>query len=142
MDVIYDPCGLVVVVEGASDAERASVELALSLWNDVGAFGLTNGSVDDTHFLSVHFQKAAGPFYGLYDDERGVAYVNKTLVDSRARAVVVAHELGHAFGLWHVAASERLSVMNPGNTMVEPTPADAADVVAIWGSCDERITTP
>ena len=49
---------------------------------------------------------------------------------------VIAHELGHAFGLFHVPASERISLMNPGNLTTPPTTADQAALAALWGSCD------
>ena len=47
--------------------------------------------------------------------------------------MTIAHEIGHAFGLWHVKPSVRRSVMNPGNTTVTPTERDVDSVRALWG---------
>jgi hypothetical protein len=49
-------------------------------------------------------------------------------------ADVIAHEIGHAFGLVHVTG--RASVMNAGNIDVAPNAGDAADLSALWGACD------
>ena len=80
---------------------------------------------------------AAEFFHGLYDDEHGVVYINRALSDDHQRTVTVAHELGHAFGLLHIDRDARVSVMNPNNLSVEPNDGDAAELVALWGSCAE-----
>jgi hypothetical protein len=51
--------------------------------------------------------------------------------------ITVAHELGHAFGLWHVEHEVRTSVMNPGNLTVAPNAGDASDVAVLWGRCPD-----
>ena len=48
--------------------------------------------------------------------------------------VTIAHEIGHAFGLVHV--SDRPSVMNVGNLVVEPNTGDVTALVALWSTCD------
>ena len=68
----------------------------------------------------------------------GVVYINEAIEDDRARAVTVAHEMGHAFGLFHVAAEERASLMNPGNLSVGLTPADVETLIGLWGSCTQE----
>jgi predicted Zn-dependent protease len=61
--------------------------------------------------------------------------INRDLVDRTALAIVIAHELGHVFGLVHVAATTRLSLMNPGNVVTPPTDADQRALEAMWGAC-------
>jgi len=75
---------------------------------------------------------------GVYDDERGVVFINRKITEGHGRAVTVAHELGHAFGLPHVVESERASLMNPANTSIEPTGDDVAALRALWGNCADR----
>jgi hypothetical protein len=64
-----------------------------------------------------------------------VVYVNLALTDRHERAVTIAHEVGHAFGLIHVDRAVRSSVMNQGNLEVEPSPADHHELTALWGDC-------
>jgi hypothetical protein len=86
--------------------------------------------------LVVHFRRSLGPFHGFYDDEAGEISIHRGM-HGRAEVVTIAHELGHAFGLWHVKRSVRRSVMNTGNTSVEPTERDVESVRALWGNCDQ-----
>jgi predicted Zn-dependent protease len=69
----------------------------------------------------------------VYDDETGIIYVNDGLTDPDQLAIVIAHELGHAFGLPHVPGHD--SVMIKGNLTLVPTAADAASLAARWGAC-------
>jgi hypothetical protein len=137
MRTTFDPCEALAVGldAGVSPAARADVEAAIALWNRVAFMRLTT---DDplAPVVPLHFQEAAFAFHGLYDDARGVVYVNVALVqDAHACMVTVAHELGHSFGLLHIPASERSSLMNPNNLTVEPTAADVQAVAALWGAC-------
>ena len=50
-------------------------------------------------------------------------------------AITIAHEIGHAFGLVHVPADQRTSVMNPNNLVVEPTAEDVDTLATRWGVC-------
>jgi hypothetical protein len=132
----FDPCGARVAVEGeASPAQLASLDAALDLWNEAAHLDLRRADGDDPAAIPLRFADAAPLFRGLYDDEQGIIYINVSLTDPRERTITIAHELGHAFGLPHVAEDERASVMNLGNVTVEPTPEDVAEVDEIWGGC-------
>ena len=71
-----------------------------------------------------------------YDDEGAVVYINHDL-DGRETAITVAHELGHAFGLYHVRKEERTSVMNHGNLVHEPNDSDVDALEDVWGACSD-----
>lgn len=142
MDVTYDPCIAQVVAEGSSsDDEIAGLDAALALWNERGGFRLSRAASasatasDEPSSLIVRFEDEFGAFRGYYHDEIGEIIVNRRL-SGHARTVTIAHEIGHAFGLWHLESSVRRSVMNPGNTTIEPLPHDVEDVRALWGRCD------
>jgi len=128
----YDPCAPVTLAIGAeaNAGEATGVDSAVALWRGMGVTGFetTGGET-----IAIQFQTAAPAFHGFYDPAAGVVYINQDLVDPREIAIVVAHELGHAFGLVHV--SDRVSLMNPGNLTVPPTDGDAAALSALWGAC-------
>jgi hypothetical protein len=106
------------------------------MWRDHGAPGLVDGAGPAaTSQIGLRWQRAAPFFRGFYDDGAGVIYINTMLADPQTIGVVIAHELGHAFGLQHVAPEVRASVMNPGNTTVPPNDGDRATLEAMWGSC-------
>jgi hypothetical protein len=129
LDRTFDPCEPIALAVGpATPAQRASLDQAIALW------GARTG--DGGAPLEVRFDDAPAASHGYYDDEAGIVYVN-TALDDPARQVVIAHELGHAFGLWHVEPEVRTSVMNPGNLSVTPTAADRGEVAALWGGCDD-----
>ncbi len=77
------------------------------------------------------FRDAPLAFFGIY--ESGGIAVNRGLGDGGERSIVVAHELGHVFGLVHVG--DATSVMLPGNLRVPPGPHDAEALIALWGAC-------
>ena len=135
IDRTFDPCdALVVDAAGATDAQRAGVEDATALWRARGAAGVTAAALDGAPVIPVRFEAADPASHGYYDDVAAVIYINLDL-DADARAIAIAHELGHAFGLYHVSADERISVMNPHNLATAPTADDQAAIVALWGAC-------
>ncbi len=108
---------------------------AVDLWNRVAGLRLTLSGAKDLPRLVLQFDDAASIFHGVYDDERGVIFINDDL-DGDELVVTAAHELGHAFGLNHVATRARRSVMNPNNLTVSPTSDDVASLLALWGNCE------
>lgn len=136
MDVLYDPCaGVVVAVDSDDPAQLEAVDAAVALWNDFRPLRLTREEVSDFPRLRISFEGAAAAFRGVYDDERGVVVVNRDLPNAHVRTITVAHELGHAFGLWHTASGDGASVMKADNVDVAPTPGDVARLQSIWQSC-------
>lgn len=136
IDRVYDPCAASPDISGL-DAERASaIESALSSWSPFVDELRSGAGVDP---VVIRFQAAAPMFHGVYDDERGVVFINSGL-RGRALRVTIAHELGHAFGLPHVPQSSRDSVMNPNNLVTEPTDEDIARLSELWAECESSST--
>jgi hypothetical protein len=148
--VVFDPCKVTTLVAApdSSADERAGISEAIALWSSVGGPPLALAPAGDEHisfangalvhaegqFLPVFFQAAAPVFNGLYDPGRGDIFINRGLTDARARAITVAHELGHAFGLAHENA--RRSLMSPGNLVVPPGETEVRLIDERRGSCD------
>jgi hypothetical protein len=151
--VTFDPCRPLALTPDAdaSAPQRAGVAAGMALWTAVlpVKLSLKEASTDTSPDASpaaspaetvpVHFQSAAANFHGLYDAAAAQIFINNDLADAPL-AIAVAHEVGHAFGLAHVSASERPSVMNPGNLTVEPNAADAASLMSAWGTCESPVS--
>lgn len=135
IDVVFDVCQPIelVAADDATLAERRGIELGAAMWTALAPYPLAGGA--DAQRIEVVFQDAAAAFHGFYDDQRGIVFVNRGLTDEHARAVTVAHELGHSFGLLHIESAARPSVMNPANLVIEPNADDAAALAALWGEC-------
>lgn len=137
IDIVCDPCQPVIVQPAASPTaiQAAGIATAIELWRAVGITTIqdTPVSSDNATTLVIHFQAASPAFRGLYDDEARVIYINDGLTDAGSLGIVIAHELGHAFGLEHVRGVE--SLMVPGNLSIPPTDADLASLTAKWGTC-------
>lgn len=134
---VYDPCASLVLVPSGdmSEGERASVADAVQMWGAVADVGLTtDDSLPEARRLEVEMVQTAA-YLGFFDDAAGNIRLARRVDDRHARAVVLAHELGHAFNLFHVPASKRRSVMNEGNWEVEPTAGDAEALARKWGGC-------
>ncbi len=129
IDITHDPCAGTTLGGGSTDEQRAGIDDAIALWTSEGA----QVSRVDTPMISVLFEPAAGAFHGVYDDENGIIHINDDLIDPAQLAIVIAHEMGHAFGLVHVTG--RSSLMNPGNLSTPPTDEDRHALEALWGAC-------
>ena len=132
IDVTHDVCAPITLASASmTDGQATGIDDAIALWQARGVGTLER--VADAATIEVRFESAAEAFHGVYDDENGIIYINTAITDPRPLAIVIAHELGHAFGLDHIAG--RPSLMNAGNTLVLPTAEDDAAVQALWGPC-------
>lgn len=134
--LVFDPCSpIVVAAPDASDNQLASIDSALALWNAQGGEFVRGELPEVTPEVTIAFRDASAAIYGFYDDTTATVYVNVGLADGSQRAITVAHELGHALGLVHIAPATRASVMNPGNLTIEPNDGDRVELGLRWGSC-------
>lgn len=138
----HDACApLAITVAAATPAEQAGIAGALAAWRDhgVSAFdaAVAPGAMPDAapDAIEIRFDDAAATFHGVFDPGTDRIAINRDLTDAATLGIVIAHELGHAFGLVHVSPTARLSLMNPGNLVTPPTDADQRAVEALWGSC-------
>jgi hypothetical protein len=129
----FDACQALVLVPdaGASDAQLAGIRAGTTLWNDRAGTRLSLGAADAAPRIAIKFQRAAAPFHGFYDGPTATVFINEDLKGAE-QAIVIAHEIGHAFALEHV---HRRSVMAAGNLDVEPTPEDVQALASLWGAC-------
>lgn len=141
ISIVFDPCAtLNLRPVGATDAQVASIGAAADLWNQWGATIQVGDSESADEEIPVRFDRAAPQFFGIYRDERGDVVINRSLHDPDERAIAIAHELGHAFGLEHVEG--RRSVMTSGNLEVEPNEADADALSRAWPDCESVRPAP
>lgn len=140
IDITHDACApLTLTASDPTEVQSRAMAGAIELWRGRGAPSLQPPQSDAlslAHAIEVRFQEAAPMFFGLYDDENAVIYINQRITDPGALEIVIAHELGHAFGLEHVTG--RASLMNPGNHVQPPTAEDQAALAALWGPCSDR----
>jgi hypothetical protein len=140
IDIVHDVCApITLAVNAPTDAQRAGIAGALALWRrgGVGTMSIVDDAAAGAGAIEIRFETAGLPFHGLYDDETGIVYINRAIEDLTPLSIVIAHELGHSFGLPHIGAAERRSLMNPGNLVTPPTAEDGAAIEALWGRCEE-----
>jgi hypothetical protein len=134
---------LVVAADATAD-ERASVHAAVALWHDAGGPplrveeappGAAEGARALGSMVPISFRRAAPLFYGLFRPEQGDILINRELASPTARAITIAHELGHAFGLAHAEDSPR-TLMSPGNLKAPPSPAESSAIRDRRGACE------
>jgi hypothetical protein len=135
--IVHDACRPLQVIAGEDSlpSERAGVAEGITLWREVGVTAPRLEAAADGDRVPVNFELAPAAFRGVYEPSRGEVFVNRRLDEPHQRAITVAHELGHALGLEHVALAERESVMNPANVTVSPTRSDVEALADIWGEC-------
>jgi hypothetical protein len=136
IETVFDPCDPVVLVFDEDDHDlRASTESAVEMWRAVTPHTqLTTKPTEGAAEIPVKQDDAGAAFHGFYDDEQGIVWINDGLDDAE-RAITIAHEVGHAFGLHHVDEHERRSVMNKGNLVRRPNDEDGDALADLWGRC-------
>ncbi len=145
MGLTFDACAPldIGVSPAPTDEELQGVTDALAMWNQAAGTALATPTPTSTApLIPLTFQAAAPPFHGLYDDHAGRIFVNQDLIAIDPLRITIAHEIGHAFGLPHVSASVRRSLMNSGNTTIGITPEDVGALAAIWGRCPTSTSGP
>jgi hypothetical protein len=140
--VARDPCAaLVIDAATVTPVQQGGIADALALWRDRGVAAFDLGAPGDgaaseaAVAIQIRFDDAAATFHGIYDPESASVVINRDLVDRGMLAIVIAHELGHVFGLEHIPIATRASLMNPGNVATPPTDADQRTLEARWGAC-------
>lgn len=133
-EVHFDACRDLILVPDATvtDGQRAGLRAGIALWNERARTRLSLEATSASPELAIRFQRAAAPFHGYYDAQTATAFINEDLRGA-AQAIVIAHEIGHAFALAHV--SQRPSVMTSGNLDTEPTAEDVETLAVLWGPC-------
>jgi hypothetical protein len=140
IDITFSPCDSIALRATNGTARQLnSIGAAVDMWNEIGTDTVLLlsdevGSPSPEWEIPVRFEEAAPQFFGIYLDESGDIVINDGLRDSDERSVVIAHELGHAFGLEHV--SGRKSVMNEENLAYHPDQGDAQSLMRAWPECE------
>jgi len=134
--VARDPCTTLAITAGEATAvERDGIAGALALWRDRGVAAFDAARAAGAASIEIRFEDAAAAFHGVFDPTADRILINRDLADPATLGVVIAHELGHVFGLVHIAPAARVSLMNPGNLITPPTDDDQRALEALWGSC-------
>ena len=135
--IARDPCApLAITKANATPIELDGIAQAVALWRERGVSAF-DAAPDDAAGapIEIRFDNAAPVFHGVYDPSAARVLINRDLADAATLGIVIAHELGHVFGLAHIAPASRISLMNPGNLITPPTEEDQRTLEALWGSC-------
>lgn len=133
---MFSPCEPLYAqaLDGTTTDERGDISAGVDLWRALGLSTLGGAPSQGADGIPIAFREAPELFRGVYEPEVGQITINRRL-ESNATVITVAHELGHALGLPHVPPSERISVMNPGNTSHPPDAEDREALTARWREC-------
>ena len=149
--VAHDACApLTLHVAAPTAIEQTGITDALALWRDHGLTVMTlrEDAIAETNSpdaIDVRFEDAAETFHGMYDPPSASILINRDLTTGHTPdplAIVIAHELGHVFGLVHIDPHERLSLMNADNLTTPPTDGDQRALEALWGVCATSLAMP
>lgn len=136
IDTVFDPCSpLTIAVPSDDAAEVQAVAHAVDAWRAVLPAAIEVANAPGDGALTIRFESGDTFYRAMYWDTIGVISVSRDGLAPGDYAIAIAHELGHAFGLAHVGAETRPSVMNVGNLDVWPNGDDAGEVQARWESC-------
>lgn len=131
-----DPCAALAIAPSTSTAAQSDgVRAAIALWRARGVAAFDRTPAAGIAPLEIQFADAAATFHGVFDPGSNRVLINRDLTDPDTLGIVIAHELGHVFGLVHIAPAMRVSLMNPDNVITPPTDADQAALQTLWGSC-------
>ena len=136
IDIVYDPCAGIRVqaAPDTTEAELVAIDRAIEMWTQVADFHIArNPTRPFEQVLPIYFEEASLVFRGVYQDEIGDVVINRRLVDPDEQAITIAHELGHAIGLFHIETRD--SVMNSGNLVLLPLTTDVDALSELWGPC-------
>lgn len=139
VDITFDPCSSLTLVPGGgtTQLEQSSMQGAIDHWSRVLPTRITVGGWpdDDSPALPVFFESGDTFYRAVYWDSIGEISISREKLAAADWPLALAHEMGHAFGLLHIDAEERASVMNVGNLEVVPNEQDAAAIRALWPAC-------
>lgn len=134
----FDPCSALTIVPipATDPGEVQSVEDAVLLWSRVLPTRITVGEESpEAPVVKIVFESGDNFYRATYWDQLGAISISRDRLDRADYPVVIAHELGHAFGLPHVSTDVRPSVMNVGNLEIEPNDEDASPLRERWATC-------
>lgn len=140
--ITFDPCSPLSIVPDPQSETREveAIEEALAYWEDVLPVRAQVGEPAPAQEgeLAILFEGGDTFYRALYLDKRGEIAISREALVPEDYSLAIAHELGHAFGLFHVPLDQRPSVMNVGNLEVAPTEEDAREVSDLWEACSEE----